>query len=458
VYRLEEKLAATQWSEDEQQDPSKLYHKMTFGELAKLAPGLPWQVWIAEAGLARETAIDVVEPSATTGAAGLVRSEPLAVWKDYLAVRTLSVAAPNLPGRFVGAHFEMYGKTLTGMASPEPRWKRGMREVVAAIPDAVGKLYVAKFFTPEAKASADRLVHGLLASMARRIDRVTWMSDATKAKAKAKLAAYVTKIGYPMTWKDYSTLEIVAGDAVGNALRGSAFEYHDDLAHLGRRVDRSEWGMTPMTVNAYYNPSFNEIVYPAAFLQPPLFDATADDAASYGAIGAAMAHEISHGFDDQGSQFDASGNMVGWWAKTDAAGFKAATTKLIAQYNEYCPVAKTADKPAQCVNGELTLSENIADLSGLEIAYDAYHLALGGRPAPTIGGLTGDQRFFISWAQMWRRLYRAPELAKRLIIDPHSPGAYRALAVRNVDAWYAAFDIRPSDALYLPPERRVTIW
>jgi putative endopeptidase len=284
------------------------------------------------------------------------------------------------------------------------------------------------------------------------------MSPETKAKAKEKLATYNPKIGYPKKWRDYSALKIVPGDAVGNAQRLAEFDYNRQLAKLGKPVDRDEWGMTPMTVNAYYNPVLNEIVFPAAILQPPFFDANADDAVNYGGIGAVIGHEISHGFDDQGSKFDAKGTLKNWWTKDDNDKFKVATAKLVAQYSAYCPVPAAEGKPAQCVKGELTLGENIADLAGLTISYNAYKLSLGGKPAPVIDGLTGDQRFFLGWAQVWRRLYRDQELANRLVTDPHSPSEFRASVVRNLDAWYDAFKPKETDALYLPPDKRVRIW
>jgi putative endopeptidase len=301
-------------------------------------------------------------------------------------------------------------------------------------------------------------VKNLLISMGQRLDGLAWMGAETKAKAKAKLATYNPKIGYPKKWRDYSALKIVAGDAVGNAARMSEFEYNRELSKLGKPLDREEWRMTPMTVNAYYNPELNEIVFPAAILQPPFFDPKADDAVNYGGIGAVIGHEISHGFDDQGSKFDATGALKNWWTEDDSRKFKAAAARDVAQYNAYCPIPAADGKPAQCVKGELTLGENIADLAGLTIAYQAYKISLGGKPAPVIDGLSGDQRFFLGWAQIWRRLYRDQELANRLVTDPHSPSEFRTSVVRNLDAWYDAYKPRPSDALYLTPDKRVKIW
>jgi putative endopeptidase len=452
VYALEEKIAAAHWTAVQNRDPQATYNKMTVAELQKLAPGMDWKTWLGGTGLAGQPALNVHQPTAIAGAAKLVKSEPLAVWKDYLTIRLLGDAAPFLSKQFVDARFEMYGKTLSGTPQIKERWKRGVDDVTMSMGEAVGKLYVAKYFTAETKAHADRLVHNLLASMGQRLDALTWMSDETKAKAKAKLATYNPKIGYPKKWRDYSKLEVVAGDAAGNAFRAAAFEYDRELAHLGQPVDRDEWGMTPMTVNAYYNPGMNEIVFPAAILQPPFFDPNADDAVNYGGIGAVIGHEISHGFDDQGSQYDASGKLANWWTKEDADKFKTATARLVAQYNAYCPF------PGQCVKGELTLGENIADLAGLTIAYNAYKIALGGKQAPVLDGMTGDQRFFLGFAQVWRRMYRDQELSNRLITDPHSPSEFRASVVRNLDAWYEAYEPKPTDKLYVAPDKRVKIW
>ncbi|HKE18085.1 MAG TPA: M13-type metalloendopeptidase, partial [Kofleriaceae bacterium] len=314
------------------------------------------------------------------------------------------------------------------------------------------------FFTPETKAHADELVKNLLVAMGQRLDGLTWMSAATKVKAKEKLASYNPKIGYPRKWRDYSALQVVAGDVVGNAQRAAAFDYNRRLARLDQPVDRDEWNMLPMTVNAYYNPGLNEIVFPAAILQPPFFDPKADDAVNYGGIGAVIGHEISHGFDDQGSQYDAKGTLANWWTKGDASKFKAATRKLGAQYNGYCPFPAADGKAAQCVNGKLTMGENIADLAGLTIAYTAYKVSLGGKEAPVIDGLSGDQRFFLGWAQIWRRLYRDQELSNRLVTDSHSPSEFRAAVVRNLDPWYDAYQPKAEDALFLAPDKRVRIW
>ncbi len=458
VYALEEKIAAAHWTRIENRDPVKTYNKLTVAELTKLAPEVDWKSWLNAVGLGKEKAVNVNQPTALAGIAKLVKSEPLEVWKDYLTLHATSEAAPYLSKAFVDARFEFYGKTLTGTPTNKDRWKRGVDQVTGSLGEAVGKLYVTKFFTPATKASADELVKNLVVAMGQRIDKLAWMSDETKAKAKAKLATYNPKIGYPKKWRDYSKLTVKANDPYGNASRASAFEYNRRLAKLGKPVDRDEWGMTPMTVNAYYNPVLNEIVFPAGILQPPFFDANADAAVNYGGIGAVIGHEISHGFDDQGSQYDAKGALANWWTPADNEKFKAATAKLVAQYNTYCPFPAAGGKPAQCVKGELTLGENIADLAGLTVAYNAYQLSLGGKPAPVIDGLTGDQRFFLGWAQVWRRKYRDQELANRLVTDPHSPSEFRTAVVRNLDVWYDAFKVQPGQKLYLSPEQRVKIW
>jgi putative endopeptidase len=458
VYALEEKIAAVHWTRTQNRDAQKTYNKLTIAQLQKKAPGIDWKLWLQGVGLEGQPAVNVNQPSAIAGITRLVKSQPLAVWKDYQTLHLLTASAPLLSKKFVDAHFEMYGKTLTGTPQIRDRWKRGVDGVTDAMGEAVGKIYVSKYFPPETKARADELVKNLLVAMGQRLDALTWMSDETKAKAKAKLATYNPKIGYPSKWRDYSALSVVAGDVVGNESRAARFEYDRRLAKLGKPVDRDEWGMLPMTVNAYYNPVLNEIVFPAAILQPPFFDPHADDAINYGGIGAVIGHEVSHGFDDQGSEYDASGALKNWWTKEDARKFKAATKKLVDQYATYCPFPAAADKPAQCVNGKLTLGENIADLAGLTIAYNAYKLSLGGKEAPVLDGMTGDQRFFLGWAQVWRRLYRDQELVNRLVTDSHSPSEFRVAVVRNLDPWYDAFSPAEGEALYLAPEKRVRIW
>jgi putative endopeptidase len=458
VYALEEKIARAHWTRLQNRDPQKTYNKMSIAQLQKAAPGIDWTPLLKSVGLDGQPAINVNQPSAITAIAALVKSQPLAVWKDYLALQLAGDAADFLPKAFVDLHFDMFGKRLSGTLQIQERWKRAVAFTTRQMGEAVGALYVAKYFTPETKAHADQLVKNLLVSMGQRLDGLAWMGAETKTKAKEKLATYNPKIGFPKKWRDYSALKIVPGDAVGNVTRAAEFEYNRRLAKIGKPVDRDEWGMTPMTVNAYYNPVLNEIVFPAAILQPPFFDVNADDAVNYGGIGAVIGHEISHGFDDQGSQFDAKGTLKNWWTKEDNDKFKVATAKLIAQYDAYCPVPASEGKPAQCVKGALTLGENIADLAGLTIAYNAYKLSLGGKPAPVINGVTGDQRFFLGWAQVWRRIYRDQEYANRLVTDVHSPAEFRVSVVRNLDPWYDAFQPKETDALYLPADKRVKIW
>jgi putative endopeptidase len=452
VYALEEKLAGVQWTRLENRNPQMTYNKMSPEDLAKLAPGFDWKTWLSQVGLGEQKTIIVQQPTAFTKMASLIGSEPLPVWQDYARLMLLTDAAPMLPKAFVDTHFAFYGKGLSGTPQIKDRWKRGVELVESSMGEAVGELYVAKYFTPDTKKRADELVKNLLVSMGQRLDALAWMSPETKLKAKEKLATYNPKIGYPTKWRDYAKLEIKSGDALGNAQRAAKFEYQRYLAKLGNPVDRDEWGMTPMTVNAYYNPVLNEIVFPAAILQPPFFDPNADAAINYGGIGGVIGHEISHGFDDQGAQYDAKGALKDWWSKDDTVKFKAATARLAAQYDGYCPL------PKQCVNGKLTMGENIADLAGLTVAYNAYKLSLGGKKAPIIDGTTGDQRFFYGWAQVWRRIYREKELQNRLVTDVHSPSEYRASVVRNLDAWYKAFPSKPGETLYLKPEDRVRIW
>jgi putative endopeptidase len=458
VYTLEEKIAQAHWTRIENRDPVKTYNKLTIAALEKLAPGFDWKAWLKGVGLEGQPAVNVNQPTAIAGIAKLIKGQPVAVWRDYLAVHLLSDSADYLPKAFVNAHFELYGKTLRGTPELAERWKRGVDETNTALGEAIGRQYVAKYFTPETKAHADHLVKNLLVSMGQRLDGLPWMSAETKAKAKEKLATYNPKIGYPNKWRDYAALKIIAGDTVGNALHAAEFEYNRNLAKLGQPVDRDEWQLTPQTVNAYYNPLLNEIVFPAAILQPPFFDPNADDAVNYGGIGAVIGHEISHGFDDQGAQYDSTGALKNWWTKDDEAKFKASTAKLVAQYDAYCPIPASDGKAAQCVKGQLTLGENIADVAGITIALNAYKISLGGKPAPVIDGFTADQRFFLGFAQVWRGMYREAELANRLVTDPHSPVSLRASTVRNLDAWYDAFGAKAGEALFLAPDQRVKIW
>jgi predicted metalloendopeptidase len=457
IVGLETALAQVQWTKVENRDPVKTYNKVSFAELPKLVPGFDWQAYLADAGVSGRTDYVVVsQPSYLSAWSKLLEQTPLAVWKAYFRWRLLSDYAPYLSARFVDERFSFYGKELRGIPQNRPRWKRGLELVEASIGEGLGRSYVARYFPPQAKARMDELVKNLLAAYRADIDTLDWMGAETRKRAQAKLARFTTKIGYPDKWRDYAALRIAPGDLLGNVERANAFEYERNVRKLGQPVDRSEWGMSPQTVNAYYNPEMNEIVFPAAILQPPFFNAQADDAVNYGGIGAVIGHEISHGFDDQGSQYDGDGKLLdppGWFTEGDLANFKAKTQALVQQYAAYAPV------PGYPINGELTLGENIADNSGLAIAYKAYHLALAGKPAPVIDGLTGDQRFFVGWATVWRSKARENEAIVRIKSDPHSPGQFRGLLPEmNQAAFLSAFDIRPGDKLYLPPERRVSIW
>ncbi len=451
VFDLETAIARVHWTRVENRDPVKTYNPRTPVALAAEAPGLDWPAFLAATGVEREGQLDIAQPPAIAGTARLVASQPIGVWRDYLAYHLLTARAPVLPKAFVDENFAFNGTVLGGQPEIQPRWKRGVSAVNGAMGEAVGKLYVAKYFPPEDKAKVDALVHNLLASMGARIDEAAWMSPATKAQAHAKLATFDPKLGYPSKWRDYTKL-VVTNDAVANDAAAELFEYDRNLAKLGGPLDRTEWGMTPMTINAYYNPPMNEIVFPAAIMQPPFFDPNADMALNYGAIGAVIGHEISHGFDDEGRQYDATGALRDWWTPADATGFTARADRLVQQYDGYEPL------PGTHIKGALTLGENIADLSGIRIAYEAYHLSLHGKPDKVIDGLTGDQRFFLGWAQVWRGKTRDAAMLARLTSDPHSPERYRVWTFRNFDPWYTAFNVQPGDKMYLKPDARVRIW
>jgi predicted metalloendopeptidase len=381
-----------------------------------------------------------------------VRDQPLSTWKEYLAFRAVERASTFLPRAFGDEQFAFYGKVLSGTPKQSDRWKRAVEVSDAALGEAVGKLYVTKYFPPSEKARAEAMVKNEIAAFGRRIDRLDWMSPETKTKAKAKLAVLKVGVGYPDKWRDYTGLEVVPGDALGNARRASLFEYHRNLAKLGQPVDRGEWVMNPQLVNAVNLPAMNAMNFPAAILAPPDFDPNRPEVMDYGAIGATIGHEISHSFDDQGALFDDQGRLKNWWTKEDFAHFGASAEKLVAQYNAYRPF------PDLAVNGKVTVSENIADVAGLAVAYDAYRISLGGREAPVVDGLTGDQQFFLSFAQSWRTKMREEAARQRIVTDGHAPAEFRADCVRNLDAWYAAFDVKPGQKLHLAPGERVKIW
>jgi putative endopeptidase len=452
IFELERRIAQAHWSRADSEQVLKADNHWGRADFERRAPGLDWQAFFAAARLEHAPRFIVWQPSALEGLSALTAQEPLATWRDYLAFHALEHAAPYLPQAFVEEHFAFYGRTLSGTPQLAPRSERAVDATDAALGDAVGKLYVARFFPPQEEARAQAMVRNLLAAFRMRIEHLAWMRPETKRRAEAKLATLEVSVGYPQHWRDYSALEVIRGDALGNARRAEELEYRRNLEKLGQPVDRSEWVMTPQTVNAVNLPVLNAINFPAAWLQPPHFDPHRPAAMDYGATGAVMGHEISHSFDDQGALFDESGKLANWWTKADFAHFEAAGARLIAQYDRYRPF------PDLAVNGEQTLSENIADVAGLSVAYDAYHLALKGRPEPSLGGATADQLFFLSFAQNYRTELREAALRQQIVTDGHAPARYRADTVRNLDGWYAAFGVGPGAALYLPPAERVLIW
>ena len=457
ILALETALAKVQWTKVENRDPIKTYNKFEFAKLAGLAPGYDWTAYLNAAGIAGKTDYLIVsQPSYIAGFNRAVQETPLPVLKTYLKWHVISAAAPYLSKPFVDENFAFYGTALRGIPENEPRWKRGIELVNDSIGEALGRLYVAKYFPPANKARMERLVGNLLEAYRQSLDTLDWMGADTKTKAKEKLAKFTPHIGYPNKWRDYSSLTIARDDLFGNVIRATVFEYNRNIAKLGKPIDLEEWGMTPQTANAYYNPELNEIVFPAAILHTPFFDVNADDAVNYGGIGAVIGHEISHGFDDQGSRYDGDGKLLdppGWFTTEDHKRFTARTEALVAQYDAYEPI------PGYHVNGKLTLGENIADNSGLAIAFKAYKISLNGQPAAIIDGFTGDQRFFMGWAQVWRGKYREYEQIRRIKVDPHSPPSVRGVApVKNQSAFFDAFDIKEGDKMFLAPAKRVTIW
>lgn len=452
IFDLENKLAAASLYPKEMRDPQKMYNKFSTATFSKQTPGINWTAIFAKMNITGDSML-VSVPQYYRVLSGLLKSTPVEVWKAYLTYNTLSDMAPYLGSGFENARFEFYARTLSGQKEQKPRWERVMRVIDGAVGEQLGKLYVDKYFKPEAKAKMVDLVQNLQDAFNNRIKNLDWMSDATKQKSAAKLAAFIKKIGYPDKWKDYTGLQLTPDNYAQNVLNASAFEYKRDLAKLGKPVDRTEWGMTPNTVNAYYNPTFNEIVFPAAILQFPFFDFGADDAVNYGGIGAVIGHEMTHGFDDQGAQYAADGNLKNWWTPDDEKKFKAKTKMVEDQFNGYTVLDSLH------VNGLLTLGENIADLGGITIAYDAFKKTKQGQGNEQIDGFTPDQRFFLSWAQVWRGK-RTPERARQLIkIDPHSPAEWRANGpLTNFDPWYKAFNVQPGDKMYKPENERAKIW
>lgn len=460
AFALESALAASHWDRVTARDATKAYNKLDREALAALAPTFDWNLWLAGIGGAAAdgtmlSEVVVRQPGYLEGLAKALTDVPLADWKTWLTWHIVHSTAPYLSKAFVEENFAFYGTTLSGTPQLRERWKRAVSAVEGAMGEAVGELFVERHFPPEAKQRMVGLVANLIAAYRERIQTLDWMGDDTKSRALAKLEQFTPKIGYPDTWRDYSALRIERGDLVGNLRRAAAFELERELGKLGKPVDRSEWFMTPQTVNAYYNPGLNEIVFPAAILQPPFFDAAADDAVNYGGIGAVIGHEIGHGFDDQGSKYDGVGNLVDWWTEDDRARFDERTQALIKQYD----VLEPAQAPGHHVNGALTVGENIGDLGGLSIAYVAYRIALDGEEGPELDGFTAAQRFFLGWAQCWRTKSRDAEVLRRLAIDPHSPPEFRCNAVvRNIDAFHDAFQVVEGDRLWLDPADRVRIW
>lgn len=455
IVALETKLAAAHWDVVKRRDADLTYNLRAFAELPAEAPGFDWSGWVGALGAAPQEVV-VRQPDYLTAFAALWSGESLEDWKQWLSWRVISSRASLLTDDLVAENFAFYGKTLSGTEAIRDRWKRGVGLVESLMGDAVGKLYVQRHFPPEAKTRMDELVANLREAYRVSITNLAWMTPETRERALAKLDKFTPKIGYPARWRDYSALVVDRADLYGNYQRGYALEYDRDLAKLGGPVDHDEWFMTPQTVNAYYNPGMNEIVFPAAILQPPFFDAGADDAANYGGIGAVIGHEIGHGFDDQGAKYDGDGNLVDWWTDADRTEFGHRTTALIDQYEAFTPRGLDS---AHHVNGAFTVGENIGDLGGLSIALLAYELSLDGAEAPVIDGLTGVQRVLFGWAQVWRTKSREAEAIRRLATDPHSPPEFRCNGViRNIDAFYEAFEVGTDDALYLEPERRVRIW
>ncbi len=453
IMALETHLAQNQWTNVETRDMGKMYNKVAVADLSKEFPGFDWAAWMGELKIASLPAVIVAQPSYIKAVAAAVNDWPVDRWKPYLKSSLLRGYAPYLSKPFVDARFEFYGKTLSGTPEQRPRWKRAVAAIDANLGEMLGKLYVREHFTPQAKARMETLVANLQRAYKDGIDHLDWMSPETKKQAQVKLAAFRAKIGYPSKWRDYSKVQVVRGDLVGNMMRAQAAELEYQLAKAGKPIDPEEWGMTPQTINAYYNPVRNEVVFPAAILQPPFFNMAADDAVNYGGIGAVIGHEMGHGFDDQGRRFDGTGTMRDWWTDADAAAYEKRTARLVAQFSAYEVL------PGLKVNGQLTLGENIGDLTGLTIAYRAYHMALAGKPAPVIDGLTGDQRFFMGWAQVWRSKERDDALRQQVLSNVHAPSSVRANGpLGDVPEFYTAFDVKPGDKLYIPPDERVKIW
>ncbi len=453
VMAFETALADAHWEPKKRRQRDLTYNKMTTSEMTEFMAGFPVAAMLRAAKLDGQTEFVVRETDALQNSAKIFGETPVSVLKDYLTVHLLLGNAAYLPKRIDEASFEFYGKTLRGQEQQRDRWKRAVSQIDGYMGEMVGKVYVDKHFPPASKAQMSELVENLRAVFKDGIDNLEWMGDETKLEAQDKLRKFNPKIGYPDEWKDYSTLQVDRNDLIGTVKSANAWQFNDMISKLGGPIDRGEWGMNPQTVNAYYRPSLNEIVFPAAILQAPFFDPNADPAVNYGGIGAVIGHEMGHGFDDQGRKTDGNGEQRDWWTEDDAKSYMARAKALADQYSEFEPL------PGEFVNGELSLGENIGDLTGVTMAYAAYKRSLGGKEAPVIDGLTGDQRFFLAYAQIWKGKYREDAMRSQVKNGPHSPVEYRANGiVRNFDAWYKAFDVQPGDALYLPPEKRVKIW
>ncbi len=457
VFDLETRIAAKHWDSVASRDIQKLYNLRTLNELEALTPGFSWSDYIAAIGATNKHFAEVVvgQPDAISGLTDLLRDSELEAWRFWLVWQLVRTHAAYLSQEISLANFEFYGRTLTGAQEQRARWKRGVAFVEDAMGEAVGRVYVERHFDETAKTAMDELVGYLIEAYRDSIHNLEWMGEDTRQRALEKLEKFTPKVGYPVKWRDYSELDVDAHDLIGNVRRVAVFEMNRELAKIGKPIDRDEWFMTPQTVNAYYNPGFNEIVFPAAILQPPFFDAAWDAATNFGAIGAVIGHEIGHGFDDQGSRYDGDGKLTDWWTEDDRTAFEQRTKSLIDQYNALSPEGSGG----KTVNGELTIGENIGDLGGLAIAWKAYQLSLKGSEPPVIDGLTGAERFFLSWAYAWQQKSREEEVVRLLTIDPHAPNEFRCnQIVRNIDAFYDAFQVQSADTLWLEPADRVTIW
>ncbi len=453
ILALETKIAKGQWPREKRRDRDLTLNQIDRSDLAKSYPGFNWDIFFEQMGY-QVPQLNIAQPEPVNAMINLVNTSSLDVWKDYLTFHTITNNAELLSEDIFNTSFAFFGKTLNGQEEPRPRWKRAVEQMsgTQSLGFAIGKVYVKRYFPESSKHQMAELVENLRTALGQRIDGLDWMGEETKVNAHAKLAAFTPKIGYPDVWQEYDGLHIKKDDLLGNIKQLRQFFQNDSIAKELEKTDRNRWGMTPQYVNAYYNSSFNEIVFPAAILQPPFFDPNADPAVNYGSIGAVIGHEMGHGFDDQGSKSDANGIQRNWWTDADRAAFEAKADMLAQQYSQYEPI------PENFVNGRNSLGENIGDVGGLSMAYHAYKLSLNGKEAPIIDGTTGDQRFFLAWAQVWKEKRTEQSMLSQLRAGTHAPGRYRALAPRNHDAWYKAFDVKPGDKLYLPEEQRVRIW